>query len=71
MPKKSFLAWSPIRELMGGVGASVVARDAVDLLRDYLEETATEITRKAMQLTKHSKRTKVTASDIELVLKMK
>ena len=70
MAKKKALAWSPVRDLMKSVGAQIVARDAVDLLINHLEETAKDITAAALKLTRHSKRTKLTKSDIELVLKM-
>ncbi|MBD3188415.1 histone [Candidatus Bathyarchaeota archaeon] len=70
MAKKRALAWSPVRDLMKSVGAQIVARDAVDLLIKYLEEKAKDITTNALKLTRHSKRTKLTKDDIELVLKM-
>ena len=70
MAKKRALAWSPIRDLMKSVGAQIVARDAVDLLRKTLEEEIKDITTAALKLTRHSKRTKLTAGDIELALKM-
>jgi histone H3/H4 len=56
---------------MKSVGAQIVAHDAVDLLVSYLEDRAKEITSNAMKLTRHSKRTKLTKDDIDLVLKMK
>jgi histone H3/H4 len=71
MAKKKALAWSPVRDLMKSVGAQIVARDAVDLLISFLEETAKGVTANALKLTRHSKRTKLTRSDIDLVLKMK
>jgi len=71
MAKRKNLAWSPVRNLMKSVGAQIVAHDAVDLLVSYLEDRAKEITSNAMKLTRHSKRTKLTKDDIDLVLKMK
>ena len=71
MSKKKALAWSPVRDLMKSVGAQIVARDAVDLLISYLEEKAKAVTSDALKLTRHSKRTKLTRADIDLVLKMK
>jgi len=71
MSKKKALAWSPVRDLMKSVGAQIVARDAVDLLISTLEEKAKAITSDALKLTRHSKRTKLTRDDIDLVLKMK
>ncbi len=70
MAKKKGLAWSPVRDLMKSVGAQIVARDAVDLLISFLEDSAKDVTAKALKLTRHSKRTKLTAGDINLVLKM-
>jgi histone H3/H4 len=71
MAKRKALAWSPVRDLMKSVGAQIVARDAVDLLISYLEDKAKEVTSNALKLTRHSKRTKLTKDDIDLVLKMK
>lgn len=71
MAKRKALAWSPVRDLMKSVGAQIVARDAVDMLIGYLEEKAKDITSAALKLTRHSKRTKLTKEDIDLVLKLK
>ncbi|HME55140.1 MAG TPA: histone-like protein [Candidatus Lokiarchaeia archaeon] len=70
MSKKKALAWSPVRNIMKSVGAQIVARDAVDLMIAFLEEKAKAITTDALKLTHHSKRTKLTRDDIDLVLKM-
>ncbi|MHA1371125.1 MAG: histone [Promethearchaeota archaeon] len=70
MAKRKALAWSPVRDLMKSVGAQIVARDAVDFLIKYLEEAAKDVTAKALRLTRHSKRTKLTKDDIELALKI-
>ncbi len=71
MAKKKALAWSPVRDLMKSVGAQIVARDAVDLLISFLEDSAKDVTSQALKLTRHSKRTKLTREDIDLVLKLK
>ncbi|MBD3185869.1 hypothetical protein GF325_03485 [Candidatus Bathyarchaeota archaeon] len=71
MAKKKSLAWSPVRELMKSVGAQIVARDAVDLMIKVLVDEIKDVTTKALRLTRHSKRTKLTKDDIELALKMK
>jgi histone H3/H4 len=71
MAKRKTLAWSPVRNLMKSVGAQIVAHDAVDLLISYLDDKAKEITTNALKLTRHSKRTKLTKEDIDLVLKMR
>ena len=70
MAKKTPFAWSPIRKLMKQQGATIVARDAVDLLINHLGKTASNITEGAIQFTMHSKRKKITKDDINLVLKM-
>lgn len=71
MSKKKAFAWSPVRDMMKSVGAQVVARDAVDLMINFLEEKGKAITTDALKLTRHAKRTKLTRDDIDLVLKMK
>ncbi|KKN18026.1 hypothetical protein LCGC14_0959830, partial [marine sediment metagenome] len=52
--KKHSFAWSPIRRLMKQQGASIVARNAVDLLIDHLEKTATALTTQARTFTMHA-----------------
>ncbi|MFX1395714.1 MAG: histone-like protein [Promethearchaeota archaeon] len=59
-----YISWSPIRRLMKHNGALIVARDAVDELVDWMGKSAEGITKKALQLTKHSKRKKITRSHI-------
>ena len=54
--KKHSFAWSPIRRLMKQQGASIVARNAVDLLIDHLEKTATALTEQARTFTMHANR---------------
>lgn len=61
-------AWSPIRELMKKSGAEMVAKDAVDRMIEYLEVEAKKITNKALEMTRHSGRKKLTKEDIELAL---
>ncbi len=65
MAKRTF-AWSPIRDLMKNAGAEMVAHDAVDELIDYLEERARHITMKALEMTRHAGRKKLTKEDIEI-----
>jgi len=64
-----YISWSPIRRLMKHNGAIIVARDAVDELIDWLTRSAEKITKTALNLTKHSKRKKVTREDILLAIK--
>lgn len=70
MAKRKAIAWSPVRAIMKSVGASMVARDAVDYLVKYLIELAEDITKKALIITRHGKRTKISKADLELVLGM-
>ncbi|TFH30816.1 MAG: histone [Promethearchaeota archaeon] len=63
-------AWSPIRELMKKSGAEMVSKDAVDRMIEYLEKEAKKITNKALEMTRHSGRKKLTKEDIELALSL-
>lgn len=69
MAKKVF-AWSPIRKLMKDNGAEMVARDAVDALIDYLEKLAKHMTRKALEMTRHANRKKLTVEDMEMAIEL-
>ena len=70
MAKKVF-AWSPVRKLMKDNGAEMVARDAVDALIDYLEKLAKSMTNKALEMTRHAGRKKLTLDDMDLAMKVK
>ena len=69
MAKKVF-AWSPIRKLMKDNGAEMVARDAVDALIDYLEKLCKSVTNKALEMTRHAGRKKLTVGDMDLAMKL-
>jgi len=69
MAKKVF-AWSPVRKLMKDNGAEMVARDAVDALIDYLEKLAKSMTNKALEMTRHASRKKLTLEDMDLAMKI-
>jgi histone H3/H4 len=69
MAKKVF-AWSPVRKLMKDNGAEMVARDAVDALIDYLEKLARNMTNKALEMTRHAGRKKLTLEDMNLAMKV-
>jgi histone H3/H4 len=69
MAGSEYISWSPIRRLMKHNGAVIVARDAVNELVDWLGSSAEKLTKTALQLTKHSKRKKVTRDDILLAIK--
>ncbi|WP_457558615.1 histone [Candidatus Harpocratesius sp.] len=63
-------AWSPIRELMKEAGAEMVSKDAVDELISYLEKYAKALTTRALEMTRHSQRKKLTKSDMEMALEL-
>jgi histone H3/H4 len=69
MAKKVF-AWSPIRKLMKDNGAEMVARDAVDSLISYLEGVAKNVTNKALEMTRHAGRKKLTVEDMALAMSL-
>ena len=68
MPSE-YISWSPVRRLMKHNGALIVARDAVDELVDWMSQSAEKITKVALNLTKHSKRKKITRGDILMAIK--
>jgi histone H3/H4 len=63
-------AWSPIRDLMKKNGAEMVSRDAVDELINYLEKVAKEWTNKALEMSRHANRKKLTKTDMEVALNL-
>ena len=63
-------AWSPIRELMKKSGAEMVSRDAVDELIVYLEKFAKELTNRALEMSRHSGRKKLTKADMEMAVSL-
>ncbi|MHA2122769.1 MAG: histone-like protein [Promethearchaeota archaeon] len=69
MAASEYISWSPIRRLMKHNGAVIVARDAVNELVDWLGTSAEKLTKTALQLTKHSKRKKITRDVILLAIK--
>ena len=46
--------------------ARIVAADAIVELKEYLQDWAIDITKKALTLTKHAKRKTITKADIKL-----
>lgn len=61
-------SWTPVRALMKESGAEVVSKDAVDALITILEKKAKELTTKALEMTRHSGRKKLSADDLKLAL---
>ncbi|NVM18469.1 MAG: NFYB/HAP3 family transcription factor subunit [Candidatus Lokiarchaeota archaeon] len=51
-------------------GAEMVAREAVDALIDYLEKVAKGVTNKALEMTRHAGRKKLTDNDMALAMKL-
>lgn len=64
-----YFSWTPIRRLMKNGGATIVARDAVDVLIDWLRVSSKKITENALKLTKHANRKKITKDDILFAIK--
>ena len=59
-----------LRRLMKEEGdALIVAADAVISLKDYLQDLTIDITKKALELTKHAKRKTISKADIKLAIK--
>ena len=67
--KTSAFAWSPVRKLMKKQGATIVAREAVDLLIENLESVSESLTKKALAFAEHAKRKKITKDDMLLAIK--
>lgn len=66
--KKRIFAWSPLRALMKEAGASIVSRQAVELLLNYLETRSKKLTEIALIFAKHSKRKKISKGDMALAI---
>ena len=69
MAGRDYISWSPIRRLMKHNGATIVARNAVDELVNWMGSSAEKLTKTALTLTKHAKRKKITRNDILLAIK--
>ncbi len=69
MSKKLRFAKSPVREMMKNSGTQLVAKGAVELLIDHIQQAATQITRMSTLYAMHAKRKKVSRDDILLAVK--
>ena len=69
MSKKLQFAKRPVRGMMRHSGAQLVAKDAVELLIDHIQQAAKQLTRMSMLYAMHAKRKKVTRDDVLLAVK--
>ncbi len=69
--RKGEFAWSPIRRYMRASGAEIVSKQAVQVMIDFLEKRAKELTAASVMLAKHAKRKKVSAADMKLAIESK
>ncbi|NVM03467.1 MAG: NFYB/HAP3 family transcription factor subunit [Candidatus Helarchaeota archaeon] len=67
--KAKVITKTALRRLMKvEADANIVAADAIIALMEYLQDIATTITKKALELTKHAKRKTISKADIKIAL---
>jgi len=62
----TYIAKSPIRRLMKNEGANIVSNDALNEIIEILTNKGKELTNKALEMTRHAGRKKLTADDVKL-----
>jgi histone H3/H4 len=67
--KDAACSLTPIRRLMGKVGASIVARNAVDKMQATITQKVENITKQAIKIVKDDKRKKILPVDIDRAVK--
>ncbi|MFP3910142.1 MAG: histone family protein [Halobacteriota archaeon] len=60
---------APIDRMIRNAGADRVSEDAREAMAEVLEEWATEVSRRAMEVARHAGRKTVKAEDIKLALR--
>ena len=61
----------PFEKISKKAGVKRISRDAIEEMRDIIEEIANEIADDAVRLSRHAERRTVKARDIEFVIKSK
>lgn len=57
---------APIERIIRNAGAERVSKDAVEELRDAVEEVGAEVARDAVEMAEHAERKTVKASDVSM-----
>ncbi len=64
------ISLSSIRKIMRKAGIERVSREAIEALREIIEEQALEIAKTALELAEHAKRKTVQKEDIKMANKL-